>query len=211
MIPFDGHIYVPFAPFPAIAVMPLVALIGPVVADHGEPRSTALLAAATVGMCWWRSAGSASSGSATAWLALLLGFSTQICGSRPAAACGTPATSVATILLMFLLAEMFGRQRAVLMGLLVGAAFLTRAPLAFAAPVHRAVADPDRDLRCALRTPAASAAGSAIDPVAGWVLFAVGVLPSLAFFFGTTSIRFGDTAAVRLRAGLAARLAPEPA
>src|SRR6185503_5804335 len=35
---------------------------------------------------------------------------------------------------LLLLAEMFGRRRAVLMGLLVGAAFLTRAPLAFAGP-----------------------------------------------------------------------------
>src|SRR4051794_5714631 len=32
----NGHIFVPFAPFPAIAFMPLVALIGAVTADQWE-------------------------------------------------------------------------------------------------------------------------------------------------------------------------------
>ena len=33
----NGHFYVPFAPFPAIVAMPLIAIIGPVAADHAEP------------------------------------------------------------------------------------------------------------------------------------------------------------------------------
>ena len=32
--------YVPFAPFPAIAAMPLIALVGPEAADRSEPTST---------------------------------------------------------------------------------------------------------------------------------------------------------------------------
>ena len=37
IIAFGGHLYVPFAPFPAIVLMPLVAVIGPVTADQWEP------------------------------------------------------------------------------------------------------------------------------------------------------------------------------
>jgi hypothetical protein len=49
--PFDvidigGRVYVPFAPFPAIALMPLVAITGPVTADELEPGINAILAAA---------------------------------------------------------------------------------------------------------------------------------------------------------------------
>ena len=58
------------------------------------------------------------------------------CGSRPAAASGTRATSIATILTFACLIELWGRQRALLIGLLAGAAFLTRAPLAFAIPFY---------------------------------------------------------------------------
>ena len=45
--------YVPFAPFPAIALMPLVAITGPVTADEIESGVNAVLAASTVGMGWW--------------------------------------------------------------------------------------------------------------------------------------------------------------
>ena len=53
VIVVDGHFYVPFAPFPAVAFMPLVALIGPVTADQLESGINALLAASGVGLCWW--------------------------------------------------------------------------------------------------------------------------------------------------------------
>ena len=41
------HFYVPFAPFPAVALMPLVALIGPDAAAGREPVVNAFLAAST--------------------------------------------------------------------------------------------------------------------------------------------------------------------
>ena len=41
----DGRFYVPFAPFPAVAFMPLVAFIGPVRADQIESGINAVLAA----------------------------------------------------------------------------------------------------------------------------------------------------------------------
>ncbi|HSL77848.1 MAG TPA: hypothetical protein VK867_12955, partial [Candidatus Limnocylindrales bacterium] len=42
VIPIGGRFYVPFAPFPAIALMPLVAVIGPVTADQLESGINAL-------------------------------------------------------------------------------------------------------------------------------------------------------------------------
>ena len=44
------HVYVPFGPFPAIALMPMVAITGPVTADQLEPGINAALAAAVVGL-----------------------------------------------------------------------------------------------------------------------------------------------------------------
>ena len=49
VIIIGGRYYVPFAPFPAIAAMPLIALIGPEAADRSEPIINAILAGATVG------------------------------------------------------------------------------------------------------------------------------------------------------------------
>ena len=48
IIPVFGRFYVPFAPFPAIALMPLVAIVGPVTADQIESGINALLAALSV-------------------------------------------------------------------------------------------------------------------------------------------------------------------
>ena len=45
----DGRFYVPFAPFPAIALMPVVAVLGAIGADQVESGINALLAASGVG------------------------------------------------------------------------------------------------------------------------------------------------------------------
>jgi hypothetical protein len=52
VILIGGRVYVPFAPFPAIALMPVVAILGAVGADQVESGINALLAAAGVGLCW---------------------------------------------------------------------------------------------------------------------------------------------------------------
>jgi hypothetical protein len=52
VIVIDGKVYVPFAPFPAIAFIPLVALIGPALAHAWEPLINAGLAAVDVGLVW---------------------------------------------------------------------------------------------------------------------------------------------------------------
>ena len=56
----NGHIYVPFAPFPAIALMPIVALTGPAVADQWETGINAALAATVVGLAGGSAAAPAS-------------------------------------------------------------------------------------------------------------------------------------------------------
>jgi hypothetical protein len=190
VIVIAGRIYVPFAPFPALVLMPLVALIGPVNADHWETGINALLAAIVVGLAYWlagrigvrRIAG-------RLFLAVLLGFSTQIWWVTTRGGVWHTGHLVATILVLLLIAEMFGRNRPLLMGLLVGFAFLSRAPLAFAGPglalwaLHRSGAL-DRGVPVARRL--------ARLPWRDWALLIAGFLPSLAFFLFYNWARFGS-------------------
>ena len=185
-----GRIYVPFAPFPAIALMPLIALIGPVTADHWETGINAALAAGVVGLAFWV-AGRIGLRRipARVFLAILLGFSTQVWWVTTRGGVWHTGHLIATILVLLLIAEMFGKQRALLMGFLVGLGFLTRAPLAFAGPglalwvLHQSGAL-DRHLTLNARI--------ARLPWRGWLLLFVGFWPSLLFFFFYNWARFGS-------------------
>jgi hypothetical protein len=198
VIPRDGHYYVPFAPFPAIALMPLVALTGPLTADQLEPGFNALLAAASVGMCWWLLARiGVERLSDRLWLTVLFGFSTQILWVTTRGGVWHTGHLIATILTFACLIELEGRRRPLLIGLSAGAAFLTRAPLAFAVPFYALLLHPSPDEEA---TPARS---PGIDPGAyvarargaipwrRWGLLALGVSPSIAFFFAYNALRFG--------------------
>ena len=70
------------------------------------------------------------------WLVLLLGFSTQIWWVTTRGGVWHTGQLIATMLTLGCLIEMCGKRRAWLIGLLAGAAFLTRAPLAFAIPFY---------------------------------------------------------------------------
>jgi len=173
--------YVPFAPFPAVAMMPVVAVLGAVGADQVESGINALLAAAGVGLCWML-LGRIDVERLRDRLALtiLFGFSTQILWVTTRGGVWHTGHLIATILTFVCLIELFGRRRAWLIGLLAGAAFLTRAPLAFAIPFYALLlADPP------LSRP------SRPIPWRAWVLLALGVLPSIAGFFVYNQIRFG--------------------
>ena len=75
------HYYVPFAPFPAVALIPIVVLVGPVTADQLESGINAVLAASGVGMCWWLLGRvGVERLSDRLWLVVLFGFSTRSCG-----------------------------------------------------------------------------------------------------------------------------------
>jgi hypothetical protein len=192
VIPVGGRFYVPFAPFPAVALMPLVALLGPVTADQVESGINAALAAAGVGMCWWL-LGRIGVARLTDrfWLTLLFGFSTQILWVTTRGGVWHTGHLIATILTFACLIELFGRRRAWLVGLVAGAAFLSRAPLAFALPFYALLLEPR------IVHQAAEQAGGYINRAAGrarmraWTLLAVGFLPSFVAFFLYNQVRFG--------------------
>ena len=192
VIPIGGRYYVPFAPFPAVALMPIVALVGPLTADQLEPGINAVLAAAGVGMCWWLLARVGVDRFVDRiWLTVLFGFSTQILWVTTRGGVWHTGHLIATILTFACLVEVFGRQRAWLIGLLAGAAFLSRAPLAFAVPFYALLLEP----RVARQ--AASVAGGYIARTAErirwrqWALLAIGVAPSVVAFFLYNQVRFG--------------------
>ena len=192
VIPAGDLFYVPFAPFPAVALMPVVALVGPVTADRLEPGINALLAAYGVGMCWWLLGRiGVERLSDRLWLTLLFGFSTQILWVTTRGGVWHTGHLVATILTFGCLIELFGRQRPWLIGLLAGAAFLSRAPLAFAVPFYALMLEPR------IAREAAGVAGGYVEravrriPWDSWVLLAAGVLPSVLAFFLYNQVRFG--------------------
>lgn len=181
VIPVDGRIYVPFGPFPGMALMPVVAVVGPAIADQWESGINAALAAATVGLAWWFTgrAGVRSLLDRTA-LAVLLGFSTQIWWITTRGGVWHTGQLIATILTLGCLIELWGAKRAWLIGLLAGFAFLTRAPIAFAIPFYALLLAGDRIWQ------------PRHWPWRAWLELTVGVLPSIAFFFWYNLTRFGS-------------------
>jgi hypothetical protein len=177
----DGHIYVPFAPFPAVVLMPIVAIFGPVIADQWETGINAVLAASCVGLAWWFCARlGVKQITDRIWLILLIGFSTPIWWVTTRGGVWHTGQLIATILTLACLIELWGSRRAWLIGLLAGASFLTRAPLAFAIPFYALLLAGDR-----IWEPRRW-------PWRAWIGLALGVLPSLAFFFWYNAARFGS-------------------
>jgi hypothetical protein len=173
--------------------MPLVAVIGAVTADQVESGIDAVLAAACVGLCWMLLAriGVRRLTDRLA-LTILFGFSTQILWITTRGGVWHTGQLIATILTLVCLIEIWGRQRPLLIGLLAGAAFLTRAPLAFAIPFYALLLEQ----RPAL--PTSDAVGGYIASVArsarlrAWLLLAAGVVPAIVVFFLYNEVRFGS-------------------
>ncbi len=192
VIPVDGRFYVPFAPFPAVALMPVVAVLGAAGADQVESGINAALAAAGVGMCWWLLGRvGVSRLRDRLWLVVLFGFSTQILWVTTRGGVWHTGHLVATILTLACLVEVFGRRRAWLIGLLGGFAFLTRAPLAFAMPFYAFLLEPG------VRSYTAAVVGGYVERTRGavpwraWAMLVVGFLPSLLAFLLYNQVRFG--------------------
>jgi hypothetical protein len=173
--------YVPFPPFPAIAAAPLVAILGPATVTAWEPLVNATLATGGLALCWWMLAriGVASIGDRL-WLTVLWGFSTPIWFSTTRGGVWHTGHLVAAILTFAGLVELFGRRRPLLMGLLAGAAFLTRPPVLLALPLWAWSAFPP-----AWRTRATSV----VRPVAA---VALGVAPAALFGLWYNWARFGS-------------------
>ena len=206
--------YVPFAPFPAVVLMPIVAITGPVIADQLEPGINALLAAFGVGMCWWL-VGRVGVRRLIdrAWLTLLFGASTQILWVTTRGGVWHTGHLVATILTLACLIELFGQRRAWLVGLVAGAAFLSRAPLAFAVPFYALLLHPAptvESIRAASSTAVATAGAyvaraRAAIPWRPWILLGLGVAPSVIAFFLYNHVRFGSA----IESGYALATLPE--
>ena len=196
-----SHVYVPFAPFPAFLLVPLVALVGPITADTWQPIVNAGLAAIDVGLAY---ALAARIGvirlSDRTWIAILLGFSTQIWWVTTRGGVWHTGHLVATALTLLALIELFGRRRMLLVGLAGGAAFLTRAPLVVAMPVYglwvlvRDAGDVAFTARFRRLRVHGSLATSAVRsaPLREWFLLTLGFVPSLLFYLWYNAERFGS-------------------
>lgn len=184
VIPLNGHYYVPFPPFPAIMFMPLMLLISPATAHAYEPLINSTLAAIDVGLVWMLAGRIGVDRKLDRlWLALLLGFSTAIWWVTVRGGVWHTGHLVATMLTLAALAEAFGRRRPLLIGLLVGAAFLTRPPVIFGLFFFALMLTLDRSVRTSQ-----GRRSIARD----WLLLAAGVAPSIAFYFWYNDVRFGS-------------------
>src|SRR4029077_6389265 len=114
------------------------------------------------------------------WIAGLFGFSTQILWVTTRGGVWHTGHLVATILTFWVLIELWGKQRAWLIGLLAGFAFLTRAPLAFAIPFYALMLDPSMVIRPARMAGSYIGSAASSDRFRAWVWLAIGVLPSIA-------------------------------
>src|SRR6185436_4681329 len=108
-------------------------------------------------------------------LTVLFGFSTQILWVTTRGGVWHTGHLIATLLTFACLIEIWSGRRAWLVGLLAGAAFLTRAPLAFAVPFYAL-------LLADVRWPVPWRPPWPV-PWRNWTWLAVGVLPSVVFFF----------------------------
>ncbi|MGZ3632061.1 MAG: hypothetical protein ACXWQ6_06315 [Candidatus Limnocylindrales bacterium] len=189
IVPIGDHVYVPFGPFPALLFVPLVAVIGVGPLVPWEFVVNAALAGGCVGLAWSLLArfDSGRLGDRL-WLVALFGFSTSIWSITTAGGVWHTGQLVATGALLLALLEATGRRRGLLMGLLVGAALLCRAPIALAVPFFVGVAVvgrtngwPVRLRELRWRTALRHA-----------TLVLLGVAPSVAFLAWYNGIRFGS-------------------
>jgi hypothetical protein len=192
--PYDNvvigdHVYVPFGPFPAFVLMPLVALFGPVQSDIWQPIVNAALAAIDLGLCWWLAARvGVRQMIDRAWLVILFGFSTQVWWVTTRGGVWHTGHLVASGLTLMALIELFGRRRPLIIGLLGGAAFLTRAPLLLALPIYALMLAPVDVAIAAAR----SATNRWRPVIMDWLVLTLGFLPFGIFALWYNDIRFGS-------------------
>jgi hypothetical protein len=184
-----ARVYVPFAPFPAFVLAPLVALIGPVSAAAAEPVVNCLLAVMGLALLW-RLCGRLGVASLTdrAWLLALFGFSTATWWITIRGGVWHTGQLVASIMTYATLLEAYGRRRAIVMGFLAGAGFLSRATLLAALPYWgwRSLSE---DVRARLPGKLSETAGIILRRAAA---LALGFAPAFLFALWYNAVRFGN-------------------
>ncbi len=138
IIVLGGHVYVPFDPFPAFLFMPFVALFGVDRMIAYEPLVNAFLAGVDVALAWaMLGAFGVRRFDARLWLTVLFGFGTVLFNITVRGGVWHTAEIIAMGLTFWALIETRGEHpRPWLLGLLGGAAFLTRSTLLFALPYY---------------------------------------------------------------------------
>ncbi|MFI5258674.1 MAG: hypothetical protein ACHQ01_03570 [Candidatus Limnocylindrales bacterium] len=184
-----ARVYVPFAPFPAFVLAPLVALVGPMSASSWEPVINSLLAVTGLALLW-RLSGRLGVASLTdrVWLLALFGFSTATWWATLRGGVWHTGQLLASILTFLGLLEAFGRRRPLVMGLLAGAGFGSRATLLAALPYWgwRSLLGSVREH---LPSGLADVAGYTVRRAA---LLVTGVAPALLFAVWYNAVRFGN-------------------
>ena len=178
----DGaRVYIPFAPFPAFVLLPLVAFVGPDTATSWQPIVNSALAVFGLALLW-RCAVRVGVERTRDRIALLVlfGFSTPIWWVTMRGGVWHTGHLIATILTFGGLLEAYGKRRAWAMGLLAGAAFMTRAPLLAALPYWGWRALP-KGLKSSLK-----------DAFLAALWLGLGFLPFLAFSLWYNQVRFGS-------------------
>lgn len=140
--------YVPFPPFPAVVLMPLVWLVGAAAVLPWEQTINVALAATTVAL-FWVLLGRVErlSASARMWLIVLFALSTPMWWITVRGGPWHFAQLLATLVTLVGLMETFGRRRPWVLGMVAAASFLTRPTLLFALPFYVAVAVRGREER----------------------------------------------------------------
>lgn len=127
--------YLPFGPLVSIVLLPLVALLGPAGGSAYEPVVNALMASgclALVAVLLGRVA--RLNATDQFWLVVFFGFSTPLWWLVLNGGVWHEAQILATLITLAFLVEAFGGRRPLLLGAMLGAAFLCRAPVILALP-----------------------------------------------------------------------------
>jgi hypothetical protein len=184
VIPWQGGYYLPFGPFPSIMFMPLMVFISPEQAKQWEAVINSGLAALDVALLWWLAARiGVERIRDRVWLVVLLALGTDMWWVVVRGGVWHTGHLVATMLTLMALIECFGRRRPLLVGLLAGAAFLSRSPVIFGLLFYAWVMTRDRDV--------ATRSGR-LTIVRDWFVLGLGVAPSIAFYFWYNQVRFGS-------------------
>lgn len=122
---FEGRYYVPFPPFPALLVTPIVALFG--LHNTNMVLVSLLLALATGRVCWRILQRLAIPRSTAAWLMAAFFLGTSYWGSvHMSRGVWFTAHIVSAWMLLLAIDEALGRRRGLLVGLYLGSALLSR-------------------------------------------------------------------------------------